>query len=183
MRRRISFLTVIALAVLYLLMQARPTKADVTQTKTLISSGGIHSAAGNITMTTNVGEVLSGHSTGGNLDVWHGFYGPILTQLVDVHNEPRVTFISFLSRISPNPARASAVIEFGNAVRQSVELSLYDVAGRRVRQLYAGDLHAGVFRTRWDLRSDAGTAVSAGVYFVRLSAGNVQLSERMVIVR
>lgn len=183
MRKRTVFLVIIALAMIYLIMQARPTKADVTQTKTLISSGGVHSAAGSLTMSSNVGDVIAGHSTGGTSDVWHGFYAPAPQQVVGVDNEPRITFISFLGRISPNPARVSAVIEFGNAVRQPVELSLYDVSGRRVRQLHSGDLHAGVFRTQWDLRSDAGQTVSAGVYFVRLSTRDFRGADRMVVVR
>lgn len=157
--------------------------AQVTQTKKLISSGGAHSAAGNVNMSSNLGEIVAGHSTGGTSDVWHGFYAPAPQQVVGVDNWPKSTFFSYLGRTTPNPARASAVIEFGNAVRQPVELSLYDVAGRRVRQLHAGDLHAGVFRIPWDLRSDAGQGVHTGVYFVRLSTGDFRGADRMVVVR
>ncbi len=157
--------------------------AQTTQTKVLIGSGGAHSAAGNVTLTSNVGEPIAGYGKEAPHINWAGFYGSYLNQLVGVDNEPRITFISFLGKVTPNPIRASAVIEFGNALRQSVELSLYDVAGRRVRKLYAGDLHAGVFQIPWDLRSDQGSAVDAGVYFVRLATRDFQRSDRVVVVR
>ncbi len=183
MRRRTVFLITIALAVAYLLMQSRPTKADVAQTKSLFSAGGVYSAAGNVTMSSNLGDIIAGHSVNGSIDVWHGFYPPIPQQLVGVDDQPRVTFVTYLGRTTPNPARASAVIEFGNAVRQSVDISLYDVAGRRVRQLYTGDLHAGVFRMTWDLRSDRGPSVGPGVYFVQLRTRSFHDTSRLVVVR
>lgn len=157
--------------------------AQAAQTKALIGSGGINSAAGNVTMSSNVGEPVAGYAKESPYTTWAGFYGPFLTQLVGVDDQPKITFVSYLGQVTPNPARASAVIEFGNAMRQSVELSLYDVAGRRVRKLYAGDLHAGAFRIPWDLRSDQGSAVGAGVYFVRLTTRDFQRADRMIVIR
>ncbi len=157
--------------------------AQAIQPKTLISSGGTHSAAGNVTMTSNLGEPIAGHSLNGSTEIWHGFYAPIPPSLVGVDNEPPITFMSFLGRVSPNPLRTSAVIEFGNAIHQRVELTLYDVTGRRVRQLRSGDLSAGIFRIPWDLRTDAGQSVPAGIYFVRLATRDFHGTRRMVVIR
>lgn len=157
--------------------------AQVVQTKTLISSGGVHSSSGTLTMSSNVGDAIAGYSKEAPHVVWHGFYAPGLTQVVGVDNWPKITFFSYLGRISPNPARGPLTIEFGNAVAQSVSLEIYDVAGRLVRSLHRSSLHAGVFRIPWDLRSNEDHPVGTGVYFVRLATRGFQETGRMVVVR
>ena len=46
-----------------------------------------------------------------------------------------------------------------------VPLVVYDVTGRRVRTLAAGELAQGLHSTAWDGLDDSGQAVSSGVYF------------------
>jgi hypothetical protein len=48
-----------------------------------------------------------------------------------------------------------------------VEVSVFDVRGRRVRQLHAGDTAPGWLDLTWDGRDDAGRGQSSGIYFVR----------------
>jgi len=157
--------------------------AQVIQTKSLFSNGGAHSAVGSLTLTSNLGEALAGYSEQSPRQLWSGFYAPVPTQVVGVDDAPLVTRVSYLGRTTPTPARSVALIEFGVAVRQHVELSLYDVSGRRVRGLHAGELQAGVFRLPWDLRSDAGQRVSAGIYFLRLSTPDLRATDRVVVTR
>lgn len=170
------------LTVILILGVSGLSESAVTQTKWLISGGGAHSSAGNVAMSSNVGDVIAGHSIGGPTDLWHGFYAPDLTQVVDVDG-PRVSLVSFLDTVNPNPARGSTSITFGNAVDQAVSLEIYDVAGRLVRTLHRSPTHAGVFKLPWDLRSNAGVSVGTGIYFVRMSAGMFHQTVRMVVIR
>lgn len=62
-------------------------------------------------------------------------------------------------------------------------LALYDVAGRRIRQLEKGPLEAGLHVYPWDGRSDQGHPVGSGVYFLRLGFEGEVLTERVVRVR
>jgi flagellar hook assembly protein FlgD len=66
--------------------------------------------------------------------------------------------------------------------RRHVTLSVFDVAGRRVRTLVDGWMRAGPHSSRWDGRDDGGRAVASGVYFARLEAGRI-LSRRMVLLK
>ena len=51
-----------------------------------------------------------------------------------------------------------------------VSLTVYDVLGRRVRQLWQGPLGAGAHRFTWDGRDEAGRGVAAGVYIYKVEA-------------
>ena len=48
------------------------------------------------------------------------------------------------------------------------EVSLHDIAGRRVRGLHSGSLPGGGATITWDRKDDGGRALGAGIYIVRL---------------
>ena len=69
----------------------------------------------------------------------------------------------------PNPFNPAMVIPLDLATDQKqVHLALYDVLGRRVRQLWDGSLRAGPHRFVWDGRDERGKAVAAGVYIYKV---------------
>jgi hypothetical protein len=81
----------------------------------------------------------------------------------------------------PNPFRDEVAIAFTTGRRGAVRLDVLDVAGRRVRSLLNEVTDPGHHTLSWSRRDDAGRAVRAGVYLVRLeSAGTVAL--RRVVV-
>ena len=65
----------------------------------------------------------------------------------------------------PNPFNPAVVIPLELATDAArVSLTVYDVLGRRVRQVWQGPLRAGSHRFTWDGRDEAGKDVAAGVY-------------------
>ena len=69
----------------------------------------------------------------------------------------------------PNPFNPAVVIPLDLATdAKSMSLAVYDVLGRRVRQVWDGPLGAGSHRLVWDGRDKAGKAVAAGVYIYRV---------------
>ena len=69
----------------------------------------------------------------------------------------------------PNPFNPAMVIPLDLATDQKqVHLALYDVLGRRVRQLWDGPLVVGSHRFVWDGRDEEGKAVAAGVYIYKV---------------
>ena len=69
----------------------------------------------------------------------------------------------------PNPFNPAVVLPLDLATDAgSVSLTVYDVLGRRVRQVWQGSLGAGQHRFTWDGRDEAGQAVAAGVYIYRV---------------
>jgi flagellar hook assembly protein FlgD len=86
-------------------------------------------------------------------------------------------------RASPNPFREETTLAMRLDSTARVRLTVVDVAGRRVREIDAGIRGAGEHAISWDGRDERGRAVSAGPYFVRLSAGEERATERVVRIR
>ena len=69
----------------------------------------------------------------------------------------------------PNPFNPAVVLPLDLATDAvGVSLTVYDVLGRRVRQVWDGSLEAGPHRFVWDGRDAAGKAVAAGVYIYKV---------------
>ena len=83
----------------------------------------------------------------------------------------------------PNPFNASTTIPYSLASPSQVELSVYDVAGRRVRVLVRESLKAGRHIILWDGRDDDGSELASGVYFYRLRLGDDPLFSREHLTR
>ena len=64
-----------------------------------------------------------------------------------------------------------------------VEVVIYDIAGRRVRELVRGSVPAGRHVEIWDGRNEAGDAAANGIYFVRLTWAGGTEAERVTIMR
>ncbi len=98
----------------------------------------------------------------------------------DVSAAPSVTR---LAGIFPNPFGEGTTIEFEVARAMEVRLSVFDVGGRQVRVLREGSVPAGRHAVGWDGRDSGGRAVSAGVYFVRLTGDGLEQTEKVTVVR
>ncbi len=86
-------------------------------------------------------------------------------------------------RAYPNPFMNRTRFEFDLAYAGTVELAVYDVTGRRVRELVRGRREAGRHELQWDARDDAGRPVPSGVYFFRLRAAGIVHSRPVVLTR
>jgi hypothetical protein len=97
----------------------------------------------------------------------------------------------FILRNYPNPFRESTTVSFSGAMQVSRDdlsgipaelsatLSVYDMRGRMVRQLWMGDL-TGEMNVVWDGTDDRGTNLPPGIYVVRL-AGGLDRTQRKVV--
>ena len=80
----------------------------------------------------------------------------------------------------PNPFNPAVVIPLDLATDAAgVSLTMYDVLGRRVRQVWQGPLGAGSHRFMWDGRDEAGKAVAAGVYLYRVEVDGQVEAKKM----
>jgi hypothetical protein len=64
-----------------------------------------------------------------------------------------------------------------------LDLAIYDVSGRRVRELARGAYPAGARLVSWDGRDTNGVRVASGVYFARLDAGMDRAAARILVLR
>jgi DNA-binding beta-propeller fold protein YncE len=78
------------------------------------------------------------------------------------------TPLSLRLRVSPNPSTGPAVT-FALPRASGVQLGVFDISGRLVRELAKGDFAAGEHTLTWDGSDASGQMCHAGMYFVRLS--------------
>ncbi len=83
---------------------------------------------------------------------------------------------------SPNPVRSAERVTFSFTLERPSDatLAIYDVEGRRVRELARGAQPAGARQLAWDGRDESGRAVQAGVYFARLKTAEHELVRSFV---
>ena len=66
----------------------------------------------------------------------------------------------------------------------SVDITVYNVAGRQIRKLVGTTQPAGRYTATWDGKSDDGVSVTRGVYFVRtIIAGSKAPVQRLLYIR
>jgi hypothetical protein len=83
----------------------------------------------------------------------------------------------------PNPFNPSTTISFDLDQITSVDLSVFDTAGRKIASIVDGIRGPGFHEVFWSGRDNAGSAVSSGVYYVRLAAARRIEVQKVVIVR
>ena len=82
----------------------------------------------------------------------------------EIHPVPQV-FI--LGRNYPNPFNLSTIIPYRLAMTSTVQLEIFDVAGRKVRTLLSERQAPGFYEVLWDGRDEGGVYVASGVYLYR----------------
>jgi len=103
-------------------------------------------------------------------------YGPLT-----VGTQPGSITKSELDGVWPNPAADLVSISYQVAdadAGASLELVVFDLAGRRVATLAGGAATAGHHTVSWDA-----SHAQAGVYFARLAVGSTSQTTRLVIAR
>ena len=83
----------------------------------------------------------------------------------------------------PNPFNPETTIQFDLPGADDVRLEIFDVAGRRQRELLAGRMEGGRHSVAWDGREESGRRVGSGVYFYRLRAGGEVEVRRMMLLK
>ncbi len=86
-------------------------------------------------------------------------------------------------RTSPNPFANRMELSISLPSREDIEVSVYDVTGQRVRNIYAGAADAGLQRYLWDGADNWGRKQSSGIYYVRVSSQDRVLKTKVVLCR
>ncbi len=84
---------------------------------------------------------------------------------------------------APNPISESGEIRFALTSAGQARVTLFDAAGRRVRELADGVFSSGPHAVRWDTRDRHGRPVASGIYFVRLDVGGRRVDSKVVLIR
>ena len=83
----------------------------------------------------------------------------------------------------PNPFNPVTVLQYDLPELSNVELTIYDLAGRQVRNLLHEKQAPGLKTIVWDARDDMGNKMGAGVYIYQLKTDNFIASKKMILVK
>lgn len=84
---------------------------------------------------------------------------------------------------SPNPVQNETRIEFFVAAERHVDVSVFDVQGRRVAQLVDRTFAGGPHTTTWNARDESGRQLPGGVYFVVMESEGRRHSQKVVLTK
>ena len=83
----------------------------------------------------------------------------------------------------PNPFNQATKIRFTLATPGFVTLNIYDLLGRKVRILVSQHLSSGYKSVLWDAKNDFGQDVASGIYFCRMSAGDLSETKKLLLLK
>ena len=99
-----------------------------------------------------------------------------------VSQDPTPGPITTLTAVNPNPTPRGASIMWTLTEPENIALAVFDIRGVRVRTLGEGRWTAGEHRVEWDGRDGSGSKVEGGVYFVRLEAGKIRNTRKLIVL-
>jgi FlgD Ig-like domain len=92
---------------------------------------------------------------------------------------PRVLSISAY----PNPFNPETTVRYTLPSRSHVKIDIFGLNGEHVATLVDRDHDAGAFTATWRGLNDAGSSVSSGVYFAKLSAGGKERTYKLTLLK
>jgi hypothetical protein len=83
----------------------------------------------------------------------------------------------------PNPFNPQVTVAYTLKDPSEVAIAVFDLRGRKVREIRPGLKQAGRHQEVWRGRDDAGRQQASGVYFIRLNAGSVEQTHRVMLIK
>jgi hypothetical protein len=83
----------------------------------------------------------------------------------------------------PNPFNPSTTIEYSVPSLGIVTLEVFNITGQKVHTLFSGQLPAGVYSIVWEGKNENGTPAPSGIYFSRLTMGEMVSTYRMLLLK
>ncbi len=93
---------------------------------------------------------------------------------------PREPIVSefHLDAVYPNPFNASTTISFALPHDERVQVRVFDITGKLTASLLDAPLPDGVHHVTWNA-----SGVSSGLYFVSVTAGGLQQTQKLVLLK
>ena len=88
-----------------------------------------------------------------------------------------------LNQNFPNPFNSETQISYFLTKGCNVKLTVYNVAGRKVRTLVNGQQEGGPIKVRWDAKDDNAKPVASGIYFYQLQTERFTKTKKALLLK
>ena len=78
---------------------------------------------------------------------------------------------------------ASTTIPFSLNEMQNITIKIFDISGREVMNLFAGQKEIGSHTIRWNGKDNLGNDLPSGMYIYQLKGNNSQVNRKMHLIR
>lgn len=113
----------------------------------------------------------------------YGSPGRVNTRFVNLRNDVRTPTQFQVFDNFPNPFNPTTTISYELPIDGMVNITIYDLVGRTVKTFVNGKQTAGFKSYQWNATNDNGEAVTAGVYFYAVTAGDYAQTKKMVLLK
>ena len=119
------------------------------------------------------------------IDEMHDLLFLFDNRLTSLHDSDAVPISDFeLSGNFPNPFNPFTNIRFVLPDHARVNLTVYDLQGRKVRTLISGEVwRGGTNILPWNGTDDRGAVLASGVYFLRMSSNGISKTRKMFMLK
>ncbi len=88
-----------------------------------------------------------------------------------------------LNQNYPNPFNPETTIEYQIPENAHVKLIIYNINGRKIKQLINEYHTKGYYSINWQAVDDSGAMLPSGVYFYRIEANNFNMLKKMLLMK
>ena len=88
-----------------------------------------------------------------------------------------------ISEAFPNPFNTFTTLNFNVQEELTLNITIYNILGKRVKNLVSNKYTVGDHSVSWDSRNDQGNLVSAGMYIYTIQAGEFRQTRKMVLLK
>lgn len=103
-----------------------------------------------------------------------------VTKVEDVYSVSNLPARYYLHQNYPNPFNPITKIRYELPEVSQVQISIYDVSGRLIKQVFNGQKEAGYHSIEWNGTDLNGKKVSSGVYLYRIAAKNLKTGSEFI---
>lgn len=83
----------------------------------------------------------------------------------------------------PNPMNGAVILQLKLEQAANTRLTVFDVAGRRVRTLHEGWMDQGSHQLAWNGADDNGRPVASGLYLLQLRQGGRMVARKLTVIK
>jgi hypothetical protein len=83
----------------------------------------------------------------------------------------------------PNPFNPTTTISFNLSNASDVNLLIYNIQGKMVKQLVSGYYSAGIYNVDWNGKNENGLQVATGIYLYIIKAGSYYEMKKMIFAK
>ncbi len=83
----------------------------------------------------------------------------------------------------PNPFNPSTMIRFELTKREKINVSIYNLKGQKINQVFSDSLNAGQHQIEWNGLDSKAKKCPSGVYFYRIDSNSSSVTNKMMLMK